>query len=230
VATRILNIWMHGPSEVAERYQKLTATYPDRLLIGLGASHAPIVDAAEAGYRRPMAKMVEFLDELDAAAPSVPREARVLAALGPTMLGLAGARASGAHPYLVPAEHTAAAREVLGPDAFLGPELGVVLETDPVKARETARAGMTMYFDLPNYMNNLRRYGFGADDLTAPGSDRLIDALIAWGDEEAIAARVAERRDAGADHVAIQVLTGAQTAEATFPIEQWRRLAPVLTG
>jgi probable F420-dependent oxidoreductase len=231
VATGILNIWMHDPAVAIEQYTKLTDTYGDRLLIGLGASHAPIVDQAEAGrYRRPLAKMVEFLDELDAASPTIPRDGRILAALGPKMSRLAGQRAAGAHPYLVPLDHVAVAREALGPDTFLGPELGVVLESDPATAREIARAGMSMYFGLPNYMNNLKRYGFGDDDLAAPGSDRLIDALVAWGDEETIAARVAEFRDAGADHVAIQVLTGAATAEASFPIEQWRRLAPALTS
>ena len=229
VATGILNIWMNGAAETAEQYTKLTAAHGDRLLIGLGASHAPIVDQAEAGrYRRPLTRMVEFLDELDALSPTVGKERRVLAALGPKMLGLAGQRASGAHPYLVPLEHTRAARGALGPDAYLAPELGVVLETDAGRAREIARAGLSMYFGLPNYLNNLRRYGFDDVDLAAPGSDRLIDALVAWGDEETIAARVAEHRDAGADHVAVQVLTGADTAEATFPLEQWRRLAPVL--
>jgi probable F420-dependent oxidoreductase len=144
------------------------------------------------------------------------------------MLQLASERAAGAHPYLVPLEHVAAARVALGPDGFLGPEVGVVLETDPSRAREIARAGMNMYFDLPNYMDNLRRFGFTEDDLTAPGSDRLIDALVVWGDEETIAARLADYRAAGADHVAMQVLTGGQTAEATFPLEQWRGLAPLL--
>ncbi|KLL12420.1 MULTISPECIES: LLM class F420-dependent oxidoreductase [Protofrankia] len=231
VATGILNIWMHEPATVAERYAKLTGTYGDRLLIGLGVSHAPIVDQAAAGrYRRPLARMTEFLDGLDAASPAVPAHSRVLAALGPRMLRLAGERAHGAHPYLVPLEHVATARAALGPEKFLAPELAVVLETDPDRARQIARTGLGMYFDLPNYMNNLRRYGFTDDDLAAPGSDRLIDALVAWGDEETIAARVAAYRDAGADHVAVQVLIGEHTAAATFPIEQWRRLAPVLTG
>jgi probable F420-dependent oxidoreductase len=231
VATGILNIWMHEPPDVASEFTKLAEAYGDRLLIGLGASHAPIVDQSEAGrYRKPMAKMISFLDSLDALSPTVPRSSRVLAALGPKMLDLAAHRARGAHPYLVPVQHTAAARAALAPDAFLGPELGVVLESDPARARETARAAMSMYFELPNYLNNLRRHGFTDDDLAAPGSDRLIDALVAWGDEEAIAARIAEFRAAGADHVAIQVLTGAATTEATFPIEQWRRLAPVLNN
>jgi probable F420-dependent oxidoreductase len=231
VATGILNIWMHEAAEAAERYTKLTASHGDRLLIGLGASHAPIVDQAEAGrYQRPLGKMVDYLDQLDGISPTIPTERRVLAALGPKMLQLAGERSLGAHPYLVPLEHIAAARESLGPEAYLAPELGVVLESDPGRAREIARAGMSMYFGLPNYMNNLRRLGFTEDDVAAPGSDRLIDALVAWGDEDAITARITEFRAAGADHVAIQVLTGADTATPTFPVEHWRRLAPALTA
>jgi probable F420-dependent oxidoreductase len=154
----------------------------------------------------------------------------VLAALGPKMLRLAGERASGAHPYLVPLDHVAVAREALGPEAFLAPEVGVVLESDPATAREHARAGMSMYFGLPNYLNNLRRFGFTDDDLAAPGSDRLIDALVVWGDEQTVADRLTAYRMAGADHLALQVLTGADTATPTFPIEQWRRLAPLLNN
>jgi probable F420-dependent oxidoreductase len=230
VATGILNIWMHDPADVAQQYATLTEASGGRLLLGLGASHAPIVDAAQAGrYGKPLAKMVEFLDALDATAPPVSAGSRVLAALGPKMLRLAGERAAGAHPYLVPLEHVAVAREALGPDGFLAPEVGVVLEADPGRAREIARAGMSMYFQLPNYLNNLRRFGFTEDDLAAPGSDRLIDALMVWGDEHTIAARLADYREAGADHLALQVLTGADTAEPTFPVEQWRRLAPVLS-
>lgn len=229
VATGILNIWMHDPAEVAEQHAKLTETSGGRLLLGLGASHAPIVDQAAAGtYQKPLAKMKAFLDDLDSASPQVPAGSRVLAALGPKMLQLAAERASGAHPDLVPLDHVAVAREALGPDAFLAPEVGVVLETDPAVARDKARAGMSMYFDLPNYMNNLRRFGFTDDDLAAPGSDRLVDALVVWGDEQAIATRLAAYREAGADHLALQVLTGADTATPTFPIDQWRRLAPVL--
>lgn len=230
VATGILNIWMHEPDTVAQRCAALNEAHGDRLLLGLGASHAPIVDEAQAGrYRKPLGKMVDFLDELDAATPAVPSGSRVLAALGPKMLELAGRRSAGAHPYLVPLEHVEVAREALGPDGYLAPEVGVVLESDPGTARELARGGMSMYFRLPNYMNNLRRFGFTDDDITEPGSDRLVDALVVWGDETTIAERLAAYRSAGADHLAIQVLTGAATAEATFPTEQWRRLAPLLT-
>lgn len=229
VATGICNIWMHEPDEVAEQFTKLTAAYGPRLLLGLGASHAPIVDQLEEGrYQKPLSKMRGFLDELDAISPGVPADSRLLAALGPKMLELAGIRSAGAHPYLVPPEHTAAAREALGPDAYLGVEVGVVLEPDPDKARQIARAGLEMYFGLPNYLNNLRRYGLDDADLSHPGSDELIDAVIAWGDEQAIAARLDEYRAAGADHIAIQVLTGAGTADPTFPIDELRRLAPAL--
>jgi probable F420-dependent oxidoreductase len=229
VATGICNIWMHEPAEVAEQYNKLTAAYGPRLLLGLGASHAPIVDQIEQGrYRKPLSKMRSFLDELDAISPGVPVESRLLAALGPKMMELAGTRSAGAHPYLVPPEHTAAAREALGPDAYLAVEVGVVLEADPDAARQIARAGLEMYFGLPNYLNNLRNHGLDDEDLSHPGSDKLIDSVIAWGDDKAIAARLDEYRSAGADHIAIQVLTGAGTADPTFPIDQLRQLAPAL--
>jgi probable F420-dependent oxidoreductase len=231
VATGILNIWMHEPAAVARQCATLTETFGRRFLLGLGASHAPIVDRAGPGtYQKPLATMRTYLDDLDSASPPVPAESRVLAALGPKMLQLAADRSAGAHPYLVPLDHVAVAREALGPDAFLAPEVGVVVETDPGLAREKARGAMSMYFRLPNYMNNLRRFGFTDDDLTAPGSDRLVDALIVWGDEQTIARRLAGYREAGADHLAIQVLTGSPTAEATFPIEEWTRLAPLFAA
>ena len=152
---------------------------------------------------------------------------RVLAALGPKMLDLAAARSAGAHPYFVPVEHTAIARERLGPDALLAPEQKVVLETDPATARTIARNAMATYLGLPNYTNNLRRLGYGDDDLADGGSDRLVDAIVAWGDDEAIRERVGAHHDAGADHVAVQVLPPRPT---DAPIEQWRRLAPILLG
>jgi probable F420-dependent oxidoreductase len=198
------------------------------VLIGIGVSHAPVVDGAEPGrYRRPVARTREFLDALDAAPELLPVGDRVLAALGPRMLELARDRAGGAHPYLVTPQHTATAREILGAGPLLAPEQGVVLETDPAQARDIARRNMAVYFALPNYVNNWRRYGFGDADITAPGSDRLIDALVAWGDEQAIAERVGQHRQAGADHVCIQVMVDRDDM-AVFPVEQWRRLAPAL--
>ena len=155
--------------------------------------------------------MRDYLARMDdafyiGAPPSEPPE-RVLAALGPKMLGLARDQSRGAHPYLVPPEHTAQAREILGPETFLAPEQKVVLETDPAKAREVARNALGIYLPgLPNYANNLRRLGYSEDDLTAPLSDHLVDAVVAWGDIDAVTARIRAHHDAGADHVAVQVL------------------------
>lgn len=231
VATGILNLWMHDAAVVGRQYAELAEGYPDRLLLGIGVSHGPLIEQSGVGeYRKPLSKMNSYLDELDAASPTVPQEARVLAALGPKMLATARDRSAGAHPYLVIPEHNAIARDVLGPDRLLAPEVGVVLETDPHKARDIARAGISMYFGLPNYVNNWRRFGFTDQDVTAPGSDRLIDALVAWGDEDAIAEKLRAHRDAGADHIAVQVLCGERGGEVSFPIEAWRRLAPVLLG
>ena len=151
---------------------------------------------------------------------------RVLAALRPRMRELAGTRAAGAHPYFTVPEHTADARSVLGPDPLLAPEQMVVLERDPAKARAIARAGMAIYLNLPNYQNNLRRFGFGDDDFADGGSDRLVDAVVVWGDEEAVVRRVTEHHDAGADHVCIQILDDSPA----MPLQQWERLAPALLG
>ena len=212
-ATGILNLWMHEAQESAAAHARLTAEYGDRFLMGIGVSHQPLIDATEAGrYRRPLAAMEAFLDRLDAADPPLDRSHRVLAALGPKMLELARTRASGAHPYNVTPQHTAEARQALGPHAVLAPEQAVILTTDAEEGRRLGRQQFQFYSVLPNYTNNLRRLGFGDDDLADGGSDRLIDAVYAWGDADALAARVREHRDAGADHVCIQVLTDEQVA------------------
>ena len=151
---------------------------------------------------------------------------RVLAALGPKMLELSATQANGAHPYFTTPEHTALSREVMGTDALLAPEQMVVLETDPAEARRIGRAGMAVYLRAPNYTNNLKRLGFTDDDFADGGSDRLVDAIIAWGTEEQIAARVGEHHSAGADHVCVQVLQDG----LKMPEQQWRRLAPALLG
>jgi probable F420-dependent oxidoreductase len=226
VATGILNIWMHTPEEVAQRRGTWQESWQQRVLLGLGVSHAPLIDRDEPGrYTKPYQKMVEYLDALDAAEPPLPAGARVLAALGPRMLALARDRTAGVHPYLVPPEHIAYAREIVGPDALIATEQAVVLESDPATARAIARNHLAMYLPLPNYNNNLRRLGFGDADFASPGSDRLVDALVAWGDVDAIKTRVAAHRDAGADHVCIQVLR----ADYEFPRAEWRELAPALT-
>ncbi len=224
VATGILNLWMHSPEESAAQHSRLTAVHGDRFLMGIGVSHQLLIDSSEAGrYRKPLSAMRGFLDGLDAADPPVEVSRRVLAALGPKMLELARTRAAGAHPYNVTVEHTAQARAALGPDAVVAPEMAVALTTDAERARNLGRKHLEHYLLLENYTNNLRRLGFGDDDFAGGGSDRLIDALVAWGDEEAIAARVQEHRDAGADHVCIQALV-----DDGFPTETWRALAPAL--
>lgn len=223
-ATGILNLWMHTPEESARAHARLSAAHGDRFLMGIGVSHQMLIDSKEPGrYQKPLSAMRGFLDGLDAADPPLGRSKRVLAALGPKMLELARTRAAGAHPYNVTVEHTALARQALGPEALVLPEQAVALTTDADRARRLGRQHLEHYLLLPNYTNNLRHLGFGDEDFAAGGSDRLIDALIAWGDVDAIAARVQEHRAAGADHVCIQALV-----EEGFPREQWRELAPAL--
>jgi probable F420-dependent oxidoreductase len=226
IATGILNLWMHEPSDVAARYASLTKTHGERFLLGIGVSHAPLIDSKEPGrYRKPLAATRGFLDAIDATEQPVPVENRVLAALGPKMLELSATRARGAHPYLVTPEHTHTAREVLGDGPLLLPEQTVLLTDDRHAARAIGTDWLRAYLALPNYANNLLRSGFTQDDLDTV-SDRLFDAIIAWGDEDAIVRRVAAHRQAGADHVCVQALT-ADPRE--FPHEQWRRLAAALT-
>jgi probable F420-dependent oxidoreductase len=229
IATGILNVWMHTPQETADGHARLTAEHGPRFLCGIGISHRPLIDRVNAPgtYSKPIETMSAFLDGLDAAAPTpLAAEDRVIAALGPKMLELARTRTAGTHPYLVTPELTQAARTGVGPDGLVASEQGVVLETDPIKAREIGRLHLKTYLGLPNYSNNWKRNGFTDDDLADGGSDRLVDALVAWGDEATIAARVQAHRDAGADHICIQVLTEDPRA---FPVEQWRALAPALT-
>src|SRR3954447_20024399 len=179
VATGILSIWDADPEWVAAGRAELHGAYDGRFLLGLGVSHAPLVDRDEPGrYKRPLSAMRAFLDSLDAAAPPVLPEQRALAALGPKMLAVAAERSLGAHPYLTTPEHTRVAREAVGPEKLVAPEQGVVLETDPSRARAIARDFLATYLGLPNYANNLRRLGFDDADLDSGGSDRLVDALI----------------------------------------------------
>lgn len=225
IATGILNLWMHEPADVAARYAALTEAHGDRFLLGIGVSHAPLIDSTEPGrYRKPLAATKAFLDGLDAAAQPVPTSNRVLAALGPKMLQLSATRAAGAHPYLVTPDHTKTAREVLGDGPLLLPEQTVVLTDSRDEASAIGKDWLRSYLALPNYANNLLRSGFTEDDVSSV-SDRLFDAIIAWGDEDAIKRRVDEHHAAGADHVCVQVIT-ADPQE--FPREQWRRLAAAL--
>jgi probable F420-dependent oxidoreductase len=231
IATGIANIWARDPFTMTAAQLTLSEAYPERFLLGLGVSHARLVEGIRGHqYQQPFTAMRRYLDEMDEAArhywaakPAAPP--RVLAALGPRLLALAAERAQGAHPYLVTPEHTAKARSALGPGRWLLPEQGVVLETNPEQARAIARRHVSRYLDLPNYTNNWRRLGFTDDDLVAQGSDRLVDALVAWGDVEAISRRVKDHLDAGADHVCVQVFDREPHG---LPLRQWRTLATAL--
>jgi probable F420-dependent oxidoreductase len=230
LATGIASIWARDAMAMRAGQLTVAEAFPDRFLLGLGVSHQPMVDFVRGGkYDKPLTAMREYLDRMDAAVFMAARPTeeprRVLAALGPKMLKLAAERALGAHPYFVPVEHTAFAREILGEGPMLCPEQAVVLDTDPDQARTAARLHMATYLGLPNYTNNLRRFGWGDDDLADGGSDALVDAIVAWGDEEAIVQRVRAHHEAGADHVCVQVLTNDATA---LPLPQWRRLANAL--
>ncbi|WP_405679338.1 LLM class F420-dependent oxidoreductase [Streptomyces sp. NBC_01511] len=222
VATGILSIWEHTAQAVAERTARIQKDAGGRFVLGLGVSHGGF----NPNYARPYSAMVEYLDALDAAADPVPASGRVLAALGPKMLKLSAGRAAGAHPYLVTAEHTAQARATLGPHALLAPELTVVLDTDIDRARTVARGMLSMYLQLPNYTDNLLRLGFAEGDFADGGSNRLLAALFALGDPGTVRARVDEYLAAGADHVAIQVLSGDRGED--LPLAQWRTLAEAL--
>jgi probable F420-dependent oxidoreductase len=221
VATGIVSIWTHQAAATAAVHARLTAEFHGRFLLGLGVSHAPAVGGR---YQKPLTEMARYLDALDAADPPVPRTERVLAALAPRMLGLARERALGSHPYLVTPNHTRIAREALGPDALLAPEQTVVLEQDADTARAVARQWLSRYLQLPNYADNWMRIGFDRAEIAGGGSDRLVDELVAWGDVDAIRRKIDDQRAAGADHVALQVVT---SDPAQLPREQWRRLAGV---
>lgn len=201
VATGIVNIWSAPAQRVAESFHRIEAAYPGRFLLGIGVGHAEMISE----YRKPYNALVEYLDRLDDY--GVPANRRVVAALGPRVLGLSARRSAGAHPYLTTPEHTARARELIGPSAFLAPEHKVVLTTDSARARTVGRQALDMYFNLANYRNNWKRLGFTDDEVSRPGSDRLVDAVVAYGTPDAIAARLNEHLLAGADHVPIQVLT-----------------------
>ncbi|MBB5122870.1 F420-dependent oxidoreductase [Streptomyces eurocidicus] len=225
VGTSIASIWDQEAAEVAAGYAALTPERRERLVLGLGTSHGHLAK----DYARPYSAMKDYLTALDEAPVPLPAGRRMLAALGPKMTALAGERAAGALPYLVTAEATAQARELLGEGPVLAPELKVVLDTDPARARERARGYLSFYLPMPNYTNNLLRLGFTEEDFENKGSDRLLDALFALGDAETASARVKEFLAAGADHVAVHVvLPGGITDRAALPRAEWRALAETL--
>jgi probable F420-dependent oxidoreductase len=224
VATGIVNIWTHPAAEVAAEHHAITQAYPGRFLLGVGVSHQHVVEGSGLRYERPLEKMIAYLDQLDSAPTPVPIDERILAALGPRMLALAGQRSCGTHPYFVPPEHTRLARQALGPAKVVAPEHMVVLEADPDRARAIARPSIDRYLHAPNYTNNLLRLGFSVDDFANGGSDRLVDAIVAWGTPEQIIHRVTEHHKAGADHVCIQVLTETPQ-DLPSALDGWRQLA-----
>ena len=227
VATGIANIYGRDPVTMAAGQKALAEAYPDRIVLGLGVSHVPLVEQLRGHqYEKPIPTMRAFLDAMDQApyrsVPPASKPLRVLAALRPKMLELAAERTDGAHPYNVTPEHTARARKIVGAGRYLCPEQAVVLETDRAKARKIGRDFLEIYLKLPNYTNNLLWLGFDENDFRNGGSDRLIDAIIAWGDLNAIRNRIREHHSAGADHVCIQVLTADRH---TLPLREWRDLA-----
>jgi probable F420-dependent oxidoreductase len=226
-ASSVASIWMYEPKAIAAAFLELSDRHPGRFLLGVGASHQPIVEITAPGrtYAKPVSAMLSWLDEMDALARPVPAEARIIAAIWPRMLGVARERSAGSHPYLVPAAHSKAARAILGDGPLLAPAHCVVLESDPAKARAIARAHLgTPYITLPNYANAWLAHGFEARDLENGGSDQLVDALVAWGGPDAIADKIGAHLEAGADHVAVQVLP----EDGTFPRQAWRTLGAVL--
>jgi probable F420-dependent oxidoreductase len=236
VATGIASIWGRDPLNTASAIRTVGEAHPGRFVAGLGVSHPPAVEARGVEYRTPLAAMRGYLTSMAetthlSPAPSEPPPV-VLAALRPRMLELAGSAADGAHPYFVPVEHTSRAREILGAGKLLAPELAVVLEPDPTEARRLARQHTgSFYLGAANYVENLRWLGFSDSDLSGAGSDALVDAVVAWGDEQAIVARIREHLDAGADHVCLQPVTDVrplQDGPDHAALDVLRRLAPAL--
>ena len=231
VATGIASIWARDAMAAGAAHKTVSEAYPGRFLLGLGVSHGPLVEAIRGhDYTKPFSAMQAYLDGMDqslfmAVEPSVEPQ-RVLAALGPKMLGLARDKAAGAHPYFVPPEHTLFARQILGDGPLLAVEQAVVFDTDPTSARKKARTHTRTYTDLPNYANNLKRLDptLTDDDFANGGSNRLVDTVVAWGDMDTVLARVQAHHDAGADHVCIQVIDGG----TDVPTRAWRDLSAAL--
>jgi probable F420-dependent oxidoreductase len=219
IATGIVNVWDYDPAELAAEFWELEADFPGRLLLGLGIGHPEAISA----YDRPLSTMRSFLDGIAAAERPVPRERMTLAALGPKMTDLSFERTLGTHPYFTPPAHTKFARERLGPNALVAPELAVVVDDDHLSAKVAAREYARFYLQLRNYTGNLLRFGFTEEDLTGGGSEYLVDTIVPQGSADQLAAAVRAHLDAGADHVCVQTV-GVQGV----PTQQWRALAEAL--
>ncbi|BBY28774.1 LLM class F420-dependent oxidoreductase [Mycolicibacterium sediminis] len=215
-ATGIINIWNTPAERAAEAYHRLDRDYPGRFVLGIGAGHREAITQ----WEKPFDALNAYLDDLDR--HGVPAERRILAALGDGVLKLSARRGAGAHPYLTTPEHTARARELMGVNAFLAPEQKIVLSDDAAESRAAGRAALDLYLGLANYRNSWKRIGFEDDDIVKPGSDALVDAVIAYGTVDEIANRLRRHREAGADHVAIQVIGTAD------PLPALTTLAPAL--
>ena len=229
VATGIASIWARDAMTTANASKTLNEAYDDRFILGLGVSHHTFTEwVRKHDYSKPLSTMRTYLQRMEASMYKAVEPARptttLLAALGPKMLALSAELADGAHPYFVPVEHTSIARDAIGPDKLLAVEQMVVLETDPSKAREIARRNMKVYLGLPNYANNLKRLGFTDDDIEGP-TDKLVDAIVAWGSIDAAVDRVKAHQDAGADHVCVQVLDADPNS---IPMQSWRLLGDAL--
>jgi probable F420-dependent oxidoreductase len=222
VVTGVLGIWGQPAADVVRRVAALDQAHGPRSVIGLGISSPGSAAAHGQDFGHPIASMSRYLDELAAEPEPLAPRRQLLGALGPRMVELAAARTAGIHPFLVPPEYSAEARARIGPEAFIAPHQAVVFDTDPARARAAARAEIGMYIGFPAYQNNLRRLGFADADLVPGGSDRLIDALVAWGSTDDIERRLQQHLDAGADHVAVHVL-----GTPGLPREQWRELAGI---
>lgn len=232
LATGIASLHARSAMTMQAGWKTVTEAFPDRFLLGIGVSHQPAVEGFHGtSYDKPYSTMVAYLEAMDrglyfAAQPSTPPQ-RCLAALGPKMLKLSAEKTLGAHPYFVPVEHTPIARAALGPDAMLAPEQAVVFSTDPSEARAVARGFMSTYLGLPNYTNNLRRLGWSEEDIAGP-SDRLVDAIVAWGTLDDIRDRIVAHLAGGADHVCVQVLSANPAAVTMDEFRQLATLVPTL--
>ena len=222
VGTSIIDIWVSDPVKLAASDARVRAAHPGRFYLGLGSGHAPGAEAIGQRYVRPLSKLRGVLDALT----DVPADERMIAALGPKALETARDLTAGALPYLVPPAHTADARAILGPGKLLIPEQKVLLSTNETAARAAARNHTAYYLKLPNYTNNLRRYGLTDEDFAGEGSDRWVDTLVVWGDERRVKEGVDAHFTAGADHVAVQIL--AKTDKPGLPREEWRTIAKAL--
>jgi len=225
VGTSIVDIWRSRGEQLAASHARISQHFSGRFYLGVGSGHAPAAEALGQAYVRPLTKLRDFLtDKLR----YVPAEQRMIAALGPKALATARDLTAGALPYLVPPEHTADARKILGPDRLLIPEQKIFLGADPEQARQVARRTTTSYLKLPNYTRMLRRYGLSDDDFAGEGTDRLVDTTVVWGDAATVRRGVDAHLDAGADHVAVQVLSA--DPHPHLPVDEWRRAAKILMG